>query len=192
MRKKMLTVATAATLGVAGLGLAGPALAAAGAPAAGAAVSSRVDRVKQALAGLVTDGTLTQAQADKVATALGSADLGPGGRDGHRGPGRGRPDLAAAATALDMSPADLRTALESGKTLAQVAKDKGVSVDTLVAALVDAAKTRIAQDVTAGRLTQAQADHRLADLTARVTERVNSVRPPRPQHDRPAPAAPTD
>lgn len=190
MRKKIVTVAAAGVLGLSGLALAGPALAAAGAPSVGAAVSSKVDRVKQALAGLVTDGTLNQGQADRVASTLGAAGVGPDGHDGRRG-GRGGPDLAAAATALGISEADLRTALQGGRTLAQVAKDKGVAVDTLVSALVDAEKTRAAKQVTDGRLTQAQADQRLEGLTARVTQRVNSARPAHAPDDAPArPASP--
>ena len=196
MRKKIVTVAAAGVLGLSGLALAGPALAAAGAPSVGAAVSSKVDRVKQALAGLVTDGTLNQGQADRVASTLGAAGVGPDGH-GRRG-GHGGPDLAAAATALGTSEADLRTALQGGRTLAQVAKDKGVAVDTLVSALVDAEKTRTAKQVTDGRLTQAQADQRLEGLTARVTQRVNSARPAHAPDDDPArpaspasPAAPT-
>lgn len=197
MRKKIVTVAAAGVLGLSGLALAGPAIAAAGAPSVGAAVSSKVDRVKQALAGLVTDGTLNQGQADRIASTLGAAGLGPDRHDGRRG-GRGGPDLAAAATALGTSEADLRTALHGGRTLAQVAKDKGVAVDTLVGALVDAEKTRTAKQVTDGRLTQAQADQRLEGLAARVTERVNSARPAHAPDDAPArpaspasPAAPT-
>jgi hypothetical protein len=81
-----------------------------------------------------------------------------------------------------MTEAELRTALEGGSTLAKVAEGKGVPLDTLITALVDAEKTRIAQDVTDGRLTQAQADARLADVTQRVTDRVNSTRPPHPDH----------
>lgn len=188
MRKKIVTIAAAGVLGLSGLALAGPALAAAGAPSVGAAVSSQVDRVKQALAGLVTDGTLNQGQADRVASTLGAAGVGPDGHDGRRG-GRGGPDLAAAATALGTSEADLRTALQGGRTLAQVAKDKGVAVGTLVSALVDAEKTRTAKQVTDGRLTQAQADQRLEGLTARVTQRVNSARPAHAPDDAPAPPA---
>lgn len=199
MRKKILTVAAAGVLGVSSLAVAGPALAAVGADGAAATVTSRVDGIKQALSGLVTDGTLTQAQADKVAATLDSSDAlrrhghdgGPGGPGGYSGPGgRGGRNLSAAATALGLSQADLRTALEGGKSLAQVAKDKGVAVGTVVTALVDAEKARIAQAVKDGRLPQADADERLADLTARVTDRVNGVRPARPMHDRPAPDAP--
>jgi len=174
MRKQILTIAAAGVLGLSGVAVAGPALAAAGATSAAATVTSRVDTIKGALAGLVTDGTLTQAQADKVATTLDSSDaLRGGGRGGH---GHGGHDLSTAATALGMTEADLRTALQGGQTLAQVAQDKGVAVDTLVSKLVEAEKTEIAQDVTDGELTQAQADERLADLKAEITERVNSTR----------------
>jgi hypothetical protein len=181
MRKQIVTVVAAATLGLSGIAVAVPALAATAAPA----VSSQVDRLKDALAGLVTDGTLTQAQADKVATTLDAAGVGSRGPGGHGGPGgRGR-DLSTAATALGVTENELRAALEGGKTLAQVAEAEGVDVDTLVAALTKAEKERIAQAVTDGRLTQAQADARLAELTARVTERVNSTRPVRSRGERP-------
>lgn len=76
-----------------------------------------------------------------------------------------------------MTEADLRTALQGEATLAQVAESKGVPVDTLITELVEAEKARIAQEVTDGRLTQAQADERLADVTQRVTDRVNGVHP---------------
>lgn len=175
MRTRIVTAIAAGSIGLAGFALAAPtALGAAGAPDAATAVQSRVDRVKQALSGLVGDGTITQAQADKVASTLGSADLGggPGGRGG-----RGGMDLSVAATALGMTEEEVHTALHGGKTLAALAREKDVPVATLVTKLVDAAKARIAADVTAGRLTQAQADEKLADLQDRITERVNSTRP---------------
>ena len=178
MRRKIATVAAAGVLGVTGLALAGPALAATGADGAAGAVSSRVDRIKTALQGLVTDGTLTQEQADEVATTLAEKvpdGRGPGAPGGERG-GRGL-DLSAAATALGLTEDALRTELQAGKSLATIAGEKGVAVDTVVTALVDAAKARVAQAVTEGRLTQAQADARLADLQQRVTDRVNSAVP---------------
>ena len=59
-----------------------------------------------------------------------------------------------------------------------------MDVDTLVDALVQAQQDRIAQAVEDGRLTQEEADERLADLEARVTERVNSDDPVRGHHGR--------
>ncbi len=130
-----------------------------------------VDRIRDALSGLVTDGSLTEEQADEVATTLGEAGLG--GRGGHHG---GRLDLPSAATTLGMSEDELRTALQAeGTTLAQVAEDRGVAVDTLIEALVQAQQERIAQAVEDGRLTQEEADERLAGLEERIAERVNSA-----------------
>ena len=177
MRKKLVTAVAVGALGLSGAAIAGTALAATPSPTNGTAASP-LDRIKQALSGLVSDKTLTQEQADKVASTLSAAGVGrgpgmPGMRE-HRGGRRGA-DLAAAAKALGMTEADLRTALMSGKSLAAIAKDKGVSVETLVAALVTAEKAEIAQAVKDGRLTQAEADARVKDLQARITERVNST-----------------
>lgn len=147
-------------------------------------VTSRLAHLKSALSGLVKDGTLTQAQADKVAETLdktlpqhrpGGPGHGPRGRFMHL-------ELTAAAKALGLTEDALRTQLQSGKSLADVAKAQNVSVDTLVTALVDAAKTHLAAAVKAGRLTQAQADEISATLKERITEHVNHARPPRPDH----------
>lgn len=186
LRTRTGTVALAATLGLGGLAtgvVLAPAMAVAASSdaTAGAALADRVSKVKDALKGLVSDGTLTQAQADKVATALADqlpAHRGPGGHLGPGGPGmRGGAPLEAAATILKLTPQELRTALESGKTLAQVAQAQGVSKTALVQALVTAAEKRLAEAVTAGHLTQAQADERKADLTARITELVDRTGP---------------
>ena len=186
MGNKIVTFVAAGAMGATSFLVAGPALASSTAPAA-QAVTSQVDRIKQALAGLVSDKTISQAQADKVAETLSSANLGRhgghGGFGGHHGRGGGF-GLDVAATTLKMTEAELRTALEGGKTLAQVAKDQGVSVNTLIDALVKDKAARIAQAVQDGRLTQAQADTLTENLRARVTDRVNSVRPPRPNFGR--------
>ena len=87
----------------------------------------------------------------------------------HDGPGD---DLDAAATYLGTTASALVTQLRSGKTLAQIA---GSKTDGLIAALVDHEKQEIADAVTAGRLTQAQADEITATLTQRFTDLVNGV-----------------
>jgi hypothetical protein len=201
VRTKLVTIAAVGALTLGGAAVAGTALAATddpsptptpsrpayGAPAPGQAgqdrAAARAERIKQALAGLVADKTLTQAQADKVASTLAASGAGrvPGGPGGPRGMGaRMTGGLAAAAKALGMSETDLATALRSGKSLAAVAKEKGVDVQKVVDALVTEAKQRLADAVKNGRLTQAQADQWAKDLTARITERVNSARPARP------------
>ncbi|HEX2075115.1 MAG TPA: hypothetical protein VHF92_15130 [Geodermatophilus sp.] len=172
MRKKLVIATTAGVLTLSGLAVGVPALA--DTDTSGSAESIAVDRIRDALAGLVTDGSLTQEQADEVATTLGEAGLG--GRGGHHH--GGGLDLAAAATALGLSEQDLRTALEAdGTTLAQIAEDRGVAVDDLVAALVRAEEERLADAVADGRITQEQADQRLSDLEQRITERVEATFP---------------
>jgi hypothetical protein len=176
-RKLIVTTTTAGVLALGGLAVAVPALADTDpGTSTGTTASSAVDRITEALSGLVSDGSLSQEQADEVATTLDGAGLGrPGGPGGPGGHGGGPLELSAAATALGMSEADLRTALETeGTSLADVAGQQGVAVDTVVQALVAAAQADIAQHVQDGDLTQAQADERLADLQARVTERVDS------------------
>jgi hypothetical protein len=191
VRTKLVTIAAGGALALGGAAIAGTALAATdgtsptpapsrpayGTPAPAQGEAARAERIKQALAGLVADKTLTQAQADKVAGTLAASGIGrgPGGPRG-MGPAM-RGGLGAAAKALGMTETDLLTALRSGKSLAAVAKEKGVDVQKVVDALVAEAKERVANAVKDGRLTQAQADQRLKDLTVRITKRVNSAMP---------------
>ena len=140
----------------------------------------------------VTAGRLTQAQADKIKAAIESGQApvigggGPGlgggfgrhGGFGFGGPGGPGGNLDAAATYLGVSADTLRTDLESGQSLADVAKaTQGKSVDGLVSALVDAEKTEIQSAVTAGHLTQDQATQIESNLQQRVTDVVNGTRP---------------
>jgi hypothetical protein len=86
-----------------------------------------------------------------------------------------------------MSEDEVRTALEDGASLASLAEEKGISVDTLVDALVADAKTHLAEHVADGDLTQAEADERLAEITTRIEEMVQTEglpeRGPRPGRD---------
>lgn len=200
MRKQIVTLTLVGGLGLAGAALISPGLASAADTATTAAASGVADRVahiKSSLAGLVSNGTITQTQADKVATTL-AADMPPRGLGGPGGHGRRGPaHLSPAATAkiLGITVGQLRTAEQSGKTLAQIAANHSISKADLISKLVAAAKAQLAADVTAGRITQAQADNVSADLTAHITKDVDRVRPPRgdrgPRPDDTAPAAAT-
>lgn len=155
-------------------------------------VAALVAHEKQELAHAVSAGRLTQAQADAISAGLEKRftmvvngvrpDGGPG--FGHHGPGR---LLGTAASYLGVTTAALLADLQSGKTLAQIADaTSGKSAAGLVAALVAQGKKELADAVTAGRLTQAQADAISADLQQRVTDLVNGARPafggPGPRH----------
>jgi hypothetical protein len=86
--------------------------------------------------------------------------------------------LSAAAGYLGVSTAQLRQDLRSGKTLAQLANTtSGKSAAGLLEALVGAAKAALASEVTAGKLTQAQANQILPQLSARLTAKVDHQRP---------------
>lgn len=132
--------------------------------------------VTDTLSKLVADGTITQQQADAVGQALAAARPQGGGRH-HRGRGMG---LSAAASAIGIDEPTLVNELRSGKTIAQVASDHGVDVQTVIDAIVADAKAHLAQEVADGRITQDQADQKAADLTARVTAKVNGQMPAGP------------
>jgi hypothetical protein len=131
----------------------------------------------------VKDGTLTKAEGDAAKARIESGEVplffAPGLRGGHgEGPGFHHfGDLGAAAGYLGLTQAELRTQLESGKSLAQIAKDKGKSVDGLVQVLYDSAKTRLDAAVAAGRLTKDKEDAILGDLKQKLTDFVNRTPP---------------
>jgi len=89
-----------------------------------------------------------------------------------RGPGDGRGlglvELQVAAEALDMTTDELITALQSGKTLEQVAEDAGVDLqdvqDAIRAAHETELRARIEQAVSDGTMTQDKADWLLEGL----------------------------
>lgn len=138
------------------------------------ALQNRVDAA-------VADGRLTKAQGEalKARIAAGDTPLLFGGGLRHDGPGFGHhrgPGLDAAAKYIGITEAELRTELESGKSLGAVAKEHGKTVDGLTDALVADAKTKLDAAVKAGRLTQAQANEMLSELKEHVTDFVNGTR----------------
>ena len=150
-------------------------------------------RITEILQPLVDDGTLTADQLSAVVDALAAAGPiggghgGPGGRGGPGGDhgGRGGLGLDAAATALGITADELRTELEGGSTLADVAAAKGVDVQTVIDALVAEAKAHVDDEVASGEITQAEADTKLADATTRITDAVNNGFPQRGDHHGP-------
>ncbi len=106
----------------------------------------------------------------------------------HRGPGGIHAgDLSAAASALNMTEADLTSALQGGQSMADVASAQGVDIQTVIDAIVASDKAEIQAAVDAGTMTQAQADQRLVNLTAHVTDEVNGIPPSGDGHGRMGP-----
>ena len=96
----------------------------------------------------------------------------PGGPN-HRA--RGGAELAAVAKIIGITQAELQQKLFAGQSLATIAEAEGIALDTVINAIVTQETAELAAAVTAGRLTQTQADQISKDLLARVTERVNRV-----------------
>lgn len=146
------------------------------------------DALKQALENRIDEavdaGRLTEEQAkelkeridaDEYPFLIGPAFRGFGLRGfGLRGFGPhmhgGFATLEAAATYLGLSEAELREALRD-KTLAEIAKDRGKSVDGLVKAIVAAEESRIDEAVADGRITTEQA----SELKSKLAEHVNAL-----------------
>jgi hypothetical protein len=121
---------------------------------------------------------MTAAAHDQIENLVHQPFAKPFARDGHGGPGRagvaGASGLDAAAKALGMSTSDLETQLRQGKTIAQVAKSKGVDVNKVIDAMVAAAQSKLDDAVHNGRLTQQQADALATRLKDRITQMVNN------------------
>jgi len=135
------------------------------------ATGARPDKatmLKARLQTLVDDGTLTSSQLDAVVTALEAARPMGGGHEGrgHGGQNHGgargekrQERLTTAAEAIGITAEELKTAIEGGQTIAQVAEANGKSVQSVIDALVAQATT---------------------DLTQRITDMVNGVKPAAP------------
>jgi polyhydroxyalkanoate synthesis regulator phasin len=153
----------------------------------------------------VKDGKLTQEQADAIkkeraangGTVLGGP--GVGGHGGRGGPGGGRGGFGfglglgglrfhtdaggaidAAATALGLKRDDLVAKLRDGKSIADVAKDQGKSLDDVKSAITDAVTKELDARVKDGKLTADQRDKVLSELKDHLDDLVTLEPPTRP------------
>jgi hypothetical protein len=114
-----------------------------------------------------TDSTSTSTPGtDEAAPDRG--ECGPGGRGaGHFA------DLAVAAEALGVTEDELRAALSEGSSLADVAEEQGVDVQTVIDAMVAAVTAELDERVAAGDLDEERAAEIEAGLVERITAKVN-------------------
>ena len=139
------------------------------------------EKLGSALSGLVSNGTITQSQADAINKSL--ADARTANKvvmdKNHAA------KLAVITSTLGITEEALKTRMKAGDSLATIAV---ANKDALIAALV-ASKTKEINDAqTAGKITADQATKMKTNLTTRVTEMVNSSRPPRGPKGQPAAA----
>src|SRR3954454_9471171 len=140
----------------------------------------------------VAAGTLTKDQGDAAKKRIESGDVGglggglgfggpgggPGGPGGHfGGRGFGLGGLDGAAAYLGLTEDALHTQLESGKSLADVAKAQNKDVAGLKAAMKDALTKQLDQAVTDKKLTADQRTKILADVDKRLDDIINNTRP---------------
>lgn len=83
--------------------------------------------------------------------------------------------IAVLTDALGVGEDVLQAAREAGQSIADVAADQGVPVANVVDAIVASKTAHIQEHVVAGDLTQDEANERIAGLSERVTDRVNSA-----------------
>lgn len=137
----------------------------------------------------VAEGWLTEEQAELLrwrleqAPGFGMRGMGPG-----MGPGFGRPGwgmgglmgdnlLSVAADKLGMKLTELLTELQNGKSIADVAREKGVDPQTIVDACLAQVKEKLDEAVADGRITPKQADYQLQQIQQRVTDRLDNTCP---------------
>ncbi|HEY0493454.1 MAG TPA: hypothetical protein VGD57_08300 [Candidatus Dormibacteraeota bacterium] len=118
---------------------------------------------------MLSDGKITKVQADAMKARINAGNGLGAIRGSGKGFGRfgaGAPllsdlmtaELNAVATALHLSPSDLKTQLKAGKTLAELEKTAKVSDASVQSAVRAAAKDVLDKAVKSGRITQAEAD----------------------------------
>ena len=84
---------------------------------------------------------------------------------------------AQIATFLGITEDELRTELQSGKTLAAIATNHGKTEDALIQFIVEKEKANLDTALKNGTITQTQYDNMVANLEARVKERVERTQP---------------
>lgn len=124
----------------------------------------------------VTNGRLTQAQADELISRLPQAYA-----DAVNGQfreeairlrvGRAIIRLAAEQTGLDAQ--EIRQELRSGKTLADILTEHNVDTNAFIESAVSQAQERLNKAVENGRLTQEEADQKLSEFRQHLTEHLN-------------------
>ncbi len=134
---------------------------------------------------MVKDGKLTQAEANqlkqKVSNGAANGNLpmfSPGfkgrgfgfGREGWMGLG-----VNELSKALGVTQQELITELRSGKSIAQIAKEKNLDLNQVKQTILSDIKSQLNTEVKNNRLTQAQADQIYQSLSARLDTLVNQA-----------------
>jgi hypothetical protein len=140
--------------------------------------------ILERLAPLVEDGTISEDQAEAVATHLAeTASDRP-----HRRPGFKA--IGEALEFLGVTPEEARAALSEGQTLAELAEANGSSADELIDFLIAQLEAHLDEAVANDRITEAEQAEILESAEERITALVNGDIEPHRPHDRRGPHRP--
>ncbi len=118
------------------------------------------------------------ARIDTMLTTAGLPARGPQGDGGHKGKGGpGKIMSEAVAKVLKLTTTELKAQLHSGKSLADVAKAQSVDIADVKTVLISDITAHLAEEVTSGKHTQAEADAKLAEFKTNIDTMVNRVGP---------------
>lgn len=140
-----------------------------------------IDTVNQALA----DGKITQDQANKMIDRINNGQgLGLArffrDRRADRLQRLRAGIVRSSATALNMTPQDLRARLKAGDSIATVAASRNVSLDAVKTQITGDAKAKLDQIVANGKLTADQETNLLQKLSDGLDKILNKSRTPAP------------
>ena len=128
-----------------------------------------------------TDDTVVEDTVDEVDDSTvdegddGDEDGDGEGRRGRRGR-RGGVSSDTVVEALGITEDEYDASRDAGLTITEIAEQEGVSIDSVVAALVADVEEHLAEHVAEGDLTDAEAAEKLASATERIEDKVESVR----------------
>lgn len=125
-----------------------------------------------ALGGVTLERTYAQGTPPAAtATATPAAQQAQGKQRGRQ---IGGALIKVTADVTGLQPKDVLTELRAGKSLAQIAQEKGKTADDIINAVVNKAKARLDQAVASGKLTQDQENQRLTKVRDAATKLVNT------------------
>jgi hypothetical protein len=123
----------------------------------------------------LAEGWLTEDQAKRMQERFGNG-VGAQGMKGMGFMGRGATSLIdVAAEKMGMSVRDLRAELQDGKSIADVANEKGVDTQDIIDTYLAELETSLADAVAEAKITQNQADWQLQQATEKAPDQLNGT-----------------
>jgi nickel-dependent lactate racemase len=161
VKRKVIAIATALAIGVS--------ITATSVASADHGGGKGKEQLSSFLSGLVSNGTITQSQADAIVKAAENAATAAKSLMKEKHDAFDSVITSTLGITLD----NLKSRLKAGESLAAIAGDKK---DALISALIAEINKQIDAAVTAGKITTTQATAQKAKTSERVTKMVNNVK----------------